>query len=106
MIKFLNWLESFIYGIWLWGVGGDIALISYQYYKFGETDLFFIIWASVVIVLMVFWMILRGVNHHLHLKIIRELEENKPYIIITESNTYTNEVKASHDDNEVNTDND
>ena len=100
MIKFLNLLESFIYGVWLWGVGGDIALIFYQYYKFGETDLFFTIWASAVSVLMMFWMILKNVNKHLHLRMIRELEENKPYTIITETNIFVEEIKASHSDNE------
>lgn len=106
MIKFLNCLEGFIYNVWLWGVGGDIALISYQYYKFGETDLFFTIWSLTVIALILFWMILRGINQHLHLKMIRDLEENKPYIIITRTNTHTNDVKVLRNDNEVNTDND
>ncbi len=106
MIKFLNWLESFIYSVWLWGVGGDITLISYQYYKFGETDLFFSIWALAVIALMLFWMLIRGVNKHLYLRMIRELEENKPYAIITETNTFVEEIKTSHDDNRVNIDND
>lgn len=106
MIKFLNWLESFIYGVWLWGVGGDIALISYQYYKFGETDLFFSIWSLTVIYLMLSWMILRCINKHLHLRMIRKLEENKPYMIITETNGFVEEIKAAHNDDEVNIDND
>lgn len=114
MLKFLNILEILLHSLWTWGVGGDIALIIYQYKYLGETDLFFTVWSFTTLCVMLLWFILKIINKYLIERMIRKIEitnekilnintdvlENNPFTDygMDDENNISNIIKGEYDE--------